>query len=132
MTFLCISIIGPDTNPIYIGRFCDENIHKELDFYLFCSLDYFDNSSNELNVVYKLHEYDNYQTWGCTCFLDYKIIVVSQLSLKTDAVIMEEAQKICDRVRSILKDALMDPFYKPFSEIKSRKIRERLEKSKNS
>ena len=123
----CISIIGPDNNPILIEKYCEESQSQEIDTLLFCSLDYFDQPSNPAKRTLKsgdrflgnIQTSDRFQIWGYRASLGYKIIV---LTVHVITIPDSQMKSICEKVKDVLFDSLMDPFYQPFALIESPKV----------
>lgn len=125
----CISIIGPDNNPILIEKYCEESQNQEIDTLLFCSLDYFEQPQNTGSkkpikntndrFLGNIQTSDRFQIWGYRASLGYKIIILTVhiISIPDNAM-----KSICEKVRDVLFDSLMDPFYQPFALIESSRV----------
>jgi hypothetical protein len=117
----CISVIGPDNNPLVIQKYCKETQDLEIDTWLFCSLDYFDGqvvrkTAKPERFLGNIQTSDRFQVWGYKAGLGYKIIILTfHMALLQDLGV----RTLCEKVRDILFDSLMDPFYVPFSMIDS-------------
>ncbi|OHT17690.1 hypothetical protein TRFO_00999 [Tritrichomonas foetus] len=125
----CIAIIGPDNNPILIEKYCEESQNQEIDTLLFCSLDYFDQPQNagpkkplknsSDRFLGNIQTSDRFQIWGYKSSLGYKIII---LTVHIVSIPENSMRGVCERVKDVLFDSLMDPFYQPFSLIESPKV----------
>jgi hypothetical protein len=122
----CIGIIGPDNNPLLIQNNCKEAQSFEIDTLLFCSLDHFEvqasakkSSKPPDRFLGALQGSDRFQIWGYRASLGYKIIV---LTSRMPTFLDSAVRRLCEEVRDILFDALLDPFYLPFSMIESETI----------
>lgn len=118
----CIAVIGPDSNPILIEKFCDEKKEHEIDTILFCALDFFDQPNQRKSLkssdryLGNMQTSDRFQTWGYRCGLGYKIIVLTFHIVNSQDNVM---RGLCERVKDVLFSALTNPFYEPFSMIDS-------------
>jgi hypothetical protein len=118
----CIAVIGPDNNPLIIQKYCEETQELEIDTCLFCSLDYFDGqpmrkTSSKLDrFLGSIQTSDRFQIWGYRAALGYKIII---LTFHTTSLQDTTIRTLCEKTKDVLFDALMDPFYAPFSIIES-------------
>lgn len=125
----CISIIGPDNNPILIEKYCEESQNQEIDTLLFCSLDYFEQPQNTGSkkpikntndrFLGNIQTSDRFQIWGYRASLGYKIII---LTVHITSIPDNAMKSICEKVRDVLFDSLMDPFYQPFALIESSRV----------
>ena len=125
----CISIIGPDNNPILIEKYCEESQNQEIDTLLFCSLDYFEQPQNTGSkkpikntndrFLGNIQTSDRFQIWGYRASLGYKIII---LTVHITSIPDNTMKSICEKVRDVLFDSLMDPFYQPFALIESSRV----------
>jgi len=121
----CISVIGPDYNPIILQRYCSEKQEQEIETLLFCSLDYFDSKGKGYaGFIGNILTSDRFQVWGYKTNLRYKIVVLTfhYSNLRDDHM-----KSICEKIKSILFSAFMDPFYLPFTPIKSPLINQKIE-----
>ena len=121
----CVAIIGPDCNPLLVRRYTSEKQEQEIDTLLFCTLDYFDQKSKSPpGFLGNLQTSDRFQIWGYRTNLSYKIVVFSfhNANVKED-----EMRTLCEKVKKILSQIFMDPFYQPFSPIKSQRICEQID-----
>ena len=126
-----IAIIGPDNNPIYTQKYCSEKQKLEMDTILFCSLDYFDQQVSKKTVMKSNDSFlgciqttDRFQIWGYKTGLKYKIIVLtSHIASLSDNFM----QSFCDQIKDALFNAIMDPFYTPFSVLDSPRFQERIQ-----
>ncbi|KAK8841174.1 hypothetical protein M9Y10_027374 [Tritrichomonas musculus] len=125
----CVSIIGPDNNPILIKKYCEESQNQEIDTLLFCSLDYFEqpqnpgpkkqSKSSSDRFLGNIQTSDRFQIWGYKASLGYKIII---LTAHVTSIPEASMRTICEKVRDVLFDSLMDPFYQPFALIESPRV----------
>jgi hypothetical protein len=129
----CIAVIGPDNTPILVQKYCEENQEFEIDTLLFCSLDYFDRQlpqarpmprlSGGSNFLGNVQTSDRFQIWGYRAPLSYKIVILtSHLSNPQDGPV----KALCENVKTVLFDCMMDPFYTPFSVIEARNVLARI------
>jgi hypothetical protein len=119
----CVGIIGPDNNPLLIQKSSPESQHVEIDTLLFCSLDYFDSPPVGKKVPKTIDRFlgniqtsDRFQIWGYRAPLGYKIIV---LTWHTATFPDLAVRRLCEEIKDVLFDALLDPFYVPFSVLES-------------
>lgn len=122
----CVAAIGPDNNPILLKSYCIEKRSQEIDTLLFCSLDYFENSidsdpkSKSTNQwLGNLQTSDRFQIWGYKTNLNYKIVVFTFHNVPANN---EDMKALCEKIKKIIFSAFMDPFYQPFTVIKSESI----------
>jgi hypothetical protein len=122
----CIGIIGPDNNPLLIQKNCQEAQDLEIDTLLFCCLDYFEvqggghkSTKPPDRFLGNIQTSDRFQIWGYRASLGYKIIILtSHTATFSDGVV----RRLCEDVKDILFDAILDPFYIPFSVIESEAV----------
>lgn len=124
----CISIIGPDNKPLLIEKYCQENDELEIDTLLFCSLDYFEQinqpnrkpalKANE-RFLGNIQTSDRFQIWGYKAGLGYKIVILTSSQSSVQEVVMKS---LCEKIKDILIDSFMDPFYQPFAMIESEAV----------
>jgi hypothetical protein len=96
------------------------------DTLLFCSLDHFEVQASARKSTKPpdrfpgaLQGSDRFQIWGYRASLGYKIVI---LTSRMPTFLDSAVRRICEEVRDILFDALLDPFYIPFSMIESEAI----------
>jgi hypothetical protein len=119
----CVGIIGPDNNPLLIQKSCAEGQHVEIDTLLFCSLDYFEAPSAGKKAPKAVDRFlgniqtsDRFQIWGYRAPLGYKIVVLTWHTATFPDVAV---RRLCEEIKDVLFDALLDPFYVPFAAIES-------------
>jgi hypothetical protein len=127
----CVGIIGPDNNPMLIQKTCPENEELEIDTLLFCCLDFFDppgaarkpSSKSSDRFLGNIQTSDRFQIWGYRAGLGYKIVILTLhiVSFQDSAI-----RPLCEAVRDILFDAVMDPFYVPFAVIDAPGVMDRI------
>jgi len=118
----CVAVVGPDGTPLLVRKYCDEVQDLEIDALLFCSLDHFDppvsgtpkKAARPDGFLGNVNTSDRFQIWGYRAPLRYKIII---LTYHCSSVQESPMRALCEKVRDILFDALMDPFYTPFAMI---------------
>lgn len=122
----CVAAIGPDNNPILLRRYCIEKRDQEIDTLLFCSLDYFDNAGDAESKTKATNQWlgnlqtsDRFQIWGYKTNLNYKIVIFTFHNLPIKD---EDMKALSEKIKKIIFSAFMDPFYQPFSVIKSESI----------
>ena len=121
----CLTIIGPDNNPLLLQKYCNEKQDLEIETLLFCSLDYIDQKKDKDSFFLgKLQTTDRFQIWGYKTNLKYKIVILTSHSSKLKE---EEIENIFEKIKLVLFGCFMDPFYIPFSVIKSPKVIEKIE-----
>ena len=125
----CVSIIGPDDSLMFIDKYTSSNT-LDLDYLVFCSLDHFPVSKahkagkGEKVVVEIPLNHQEYCVWGYRSSLKYRIIIVSQITfVGIDASLRSYFEKIKD----YLFEALTNPFYNPFSPIRSTIFQNRIQ-----
>jgi hypothetical protein len=118
-----VGIIGPDNNPLLIKKTCHEAQSLEIDTLLFCCLDYFEMQAPSRRAskpperfLGNIQTSDRFQIWGYRANLGYKIII---LTTHTASFQESAVRRLCESVKDILFDAILDPFYVPFSVIES-------------
>ncbi|KAH0793440.1 trafficking protein particle complex subunit 2-like protein [Histomonas meleagridis] len=122
MQVACVAIIGPDGNPLLIEKKCEEKQEHEIDSLLFCSLDFFDQPTQrkipKLSDRYlgNIQTSERFQIWGYKAGLGYKIIVLTFHVVNLQDNFMKS---VCEKIKDVLFDAILDPFYTPFSMIES-------------
>jgi hypothetical protein len=131
MSFVaCIAIIGPDNAPLLIHKSIPERQDFEFDTLLFCSLDYFDNQTQTRRPPTRfpdrflgtIQTAERFLIWGYKAPMGYRIIVLTSIVQNQDSVV----KGICEKVKDVLLEAVLDPFYAPFSIIESPIAKEKI------
>jgi hypothetical protein len=128
----CVAVLSPDNSPILVKKYCDDVDDLVIDTHLFCSLDYFDAQMQQRKTTGKAVDRfignlppseNRLQTWGYRANLAYKIVV---LTLATTNVPETAIRGLCEKLKEILFDCIMDPFYVPFSTINTKSALQRV------
>jgi hypothetical protein len=126
----CIAIIGPDNSPLLIHKAVPEKQDFEFDTLLFCSLDYFENQTQTRRPAARpgdrflgtIQSAERYLIWGYKAVMGYRIIVLTAIMQNQDTVV----RGICEKVKDVLLETILDPFYSPFSIIESAIAKEKV------
>ena len=113
-----IAIVGPDSNPLFIRKYVEEQSEIEIETLLFCSLDSFDPSTNKSKASFmgNIHSSDRFKVWGYLAPLNYKIMV---LTLHIANVQEAAVKGLMESIKTEFFKVIADPFYVPFSVIKT-------------
>jgi hypothetical protein len=125
-TIACVAVLAPDNSPILVKKYWDEVDDLVIDTLLFCSLDYFDAQMQQRKATGKAVDRfignlppsdSRLQTWGYRANLGYKIVVLTPATANAPESLI---RGLCEKLKEMLFDCIMDPFYVPFSTIEAK------------
>ena len=111
----CIAILAPDESLLFIHKSTGDPSDLELDGIVYCST--LNNKvsrtglgrNEKFSIIY---DNNNYMVYGYRAPLSYKIIIVIPHVQNPNE---NSLKNICDMTKDLLFDAILDPFYSPFS-----------------
>jgi hypothetical protein len=126
----CIAVIGPDNSPLLVHKAIPEKQDFEFDTLLFCSLDCFENQTqtrrppnrNPDRFLGTIQSAERFLIWGYKAVMGYRILVLTSIMQNQESVV----RGICEKVKDVLLETVLDPFYAPFSIIESAIAKEKI------
>ena len=116
---ICIAVFGPDNSPLFIEKGDNDSNSLNIEAMLFSALYQSpptqSKSTDFLGCIQKIEQY---QIWGYQGSLKYKILIITK---EIPGAIMPplKMRDFCEKVRDCVFDAILDPFYLPFSPFNS-------------
>lgn len=122
---LCVSVFGPESSVLYLWKEAGHELDLTIETELYLALAEMNRAlsstkaRNRNGFIARFHKTQNAIAWGSMTNLKYRIIILTKASLEVSDQIM---RALTDQIATYTIDAMMDPFYQPFTPITSPKF----------
>ena len=111
---VCVAVFGPDNSPLFIEKRLDDSNSLKLESLLYSALFQTRPPTKQNDFSGCIQKADQYQIWGYQASLKYRLLIITK---EVQGALMppSRVKDFCEKVRDCVFDAILNPFYSPFS-----------------